>query len=509
MLSRVLGLARELIFARFFGAGLATDAFNVAFRIPNLLRDLFAEGALSSAFVPAFTEKLAKEGREAAFELGNRVASCLALVVGAVCVLGLLVAEPLTRVMAPGFASIPGKLFLTVQMTRVMMFFLLLIALSAVAMGVLNSLGRFFLPALAPSFLSVGMIGGAYFLTPLMPRLGFDPVVAMAFGVMLGGLGQLLVQLPPLRREGWIMRFRPRFGDTGVRRIARLMLPGTVGMAATQFSVFINTWIASQLVQGSVSWLNYAFRLMQLPIGIFGVSVGLATQPEVSRMLAEGKRDRIADTVAHALTLVLLLNLPASGGLVVLAEPIVRLLYQGGRFDATDTVATALALQAYCIGLFAYSAVKVVNPVFYALDDAVTPMRNSMINVALTVTFNLAVMRLLGHLGLALGTSVAALASFTLLLVALRKRLGPMPSTLPSTLRIGLATLAMGFVCRAVLDQVTARLGVASFSARLAGVAVPGGAGVLALVAVLAALGSPELAMLSAAVKARGTRRAA
>lgn len=502
-MSRILGLARELIVARFFGAGLATDAFNVAFRIPNLLRDLFAEGALSAAFVPAFTRRLSTQGKEPAFELFNRISSTLAVVVGAVCLIGLLAARPLVEAMAPGFAAVPGKIALTVTMTRVMVLFLLLVALAAAAMGALNSLGRFFLPALAPCFLSIGMILGATLFTRWMSWLQMDPAVGLAFGVMAGGLGQLLVQLPALVREGWRPRFAPGFTDSGVREVGSMMVPATVGLAATQFSVFMNTWIASQLVQGSVSWLNYAFRLMQLPIGVFGVSIGSATLPQVSRLLAEGKREEAGASVGHSLTLVMLLNLPASAGLLILAEPIVRLVYQGGHFDAGDTQATALALQAYCIGLFAYSAIKVVVPVFYALGDSVTPTRNSLVSVALTVSFNLAVMHWLGHVGLALGTSVGALVSFGMLLAKLRGRLGELPSTLPATARISGATLAMGAVCWLVLGVVEERLGVTTLAARLAAVAMPGAAAGATLVAVLAAAGSPELKELAGALLRR------
>lgn len=502
-LSRILGLIRELVVARFFGAGMATDAFNVALRIPNLLRDLFAEGTLSAAFVPTFTDKLSKHGKEEAFLLANRVGSCLAILVGAICLVGFLSAEPIARFMAPGFAAIPGKLEVTITMTRVMMFFLLLVALAAATMGVLNSLGSFFIPALAPSFLSVGMILGAWALAPLMPPLGYDPVVGMAFGVMLGGLGQFLVQLPPLRQHGWRPRFLPSFNDPGVRRVAALMIPATVGLAATEFNIFMNTWIASHLVQGSVSWLNYAFRLVQLPIGVFGVAVGSATLPAVSRMLAEGRRADVLGSLTHSLTLVLALNLPASAGLVVLSEPITRLLYQGGHFSAGDTLQTAMALEAYCIGLFAYSGVKVVVPFFYALGDARVPTVISFVSVAINVSFNLAVMHRLGHVGLALGTSLSALVSFALLMALLRRRLGKGPSTLAATVRIGLATLVMGGVCHWLATEIVARAGTATLLARLAAVALPIAAGVATLAAVLWLLRAPELQLFTRALRLR------
>ncbi|MBI4859570.1 MAG: murein biosynthesis integral membrane protein MurJ [Candidatus Riflebacteria bacterium] len=301
--SRVLGLVREQTVAFLFGAGMETDAFNVAFRIPNLLRDLFAEGALSSAFVPTFTSTLTRNGRQQAFALAGKVVGALLLVVGALCLLGFLFTPALVRCFAPGIWSVPGKGELTVDLTRIMLPFLLLIALAALAMGMLNSLGRYVLPALAPVMLNLGMIVVGTGLALAAPRLGMTPVAGLAIGVMVGGFGQLVVQLPPLWREGFAARPRVDFGDAGVRQILGLMAPAAIGLAATQVNILVNTQIASFLVEGSISWLNYAFRLMQLPIGVFGVSVATVMLPAVARHLALREMESARARVAGALLL--------------------------------------------------------------------------------------------------------------------------------------------------------------------------------------------------------------
>ncbi len=271
MASRVLGLVREQVMAGLFGAGLATDAFNVAFRVPNLLRDLFAEGALSAAFVPTFTRTDHEQGRAEAWRMGAQVLNTVAIALSVLVLLGWVVAPWLVPLLAPGFAAVPGKLELTIWLSRIMLPFLLLIALAAAAMGMLNALHRFTVPALAPVFLNLGMVLGGVSLIPVFRALGQPAIVAMAAGVLIGGFLQFAVQLPALWHLGWRPVWPPAPGHPGVRRIVSLMLPASVGLAATQLNLFVNTILASLLVQGSVSWLAYAFRLMQLPIGVFGV----------------------------------------------------------------------------------------------------------------------------------------------------------------------------------------------------------------------------------------------
>lgn len=423
MASRVLGLAREQVMAHLFGASDQMDAFNVAFRLPNLVRDLFAEGAMSAAFVPTFTRHLHTHGREAAWTLGRRALTALALVTGVLSIAGIVAAPAMTRLFAGGFASVPGKLELTIELTRVMFPFITMVAMAVAMMGMLNALGRFFMPALSPAMFNVASILSAFTLVPLMPRFGYDPIMGLAIGVLLGGLGQVLLQWPSLRREGF--QFRPDVAprDPALHEILVMMGPGTLGLAATQFNVYVNTVLATSQEPGAVSWLNYAFRILYLPVGIFGVSIATAAVPVFSRHAAAGDTPALRQTVSHASRLMLMLNIPATFGLVALAEPIVRLIFERGRFLPADTTAVALALVAYSPGLLGYSLVKVLSPTFYALRDARTPVMISVVSVLVNAALNLALVQVLGYAGLALGTAIASLINAGLLLWLLRRRL--------------------------------------------------------------------------------------
>lgn len=412
--------------AHLFGASDQMDAFNVAFRLPNLVRDLFAEGAMSAAFVPTFTRHVQTHGREAAWTLGRRALTALVIVTAVLAVAGVAGAPAMTRLFAGGFAAVPGKLELTIQLTRVMFPFLILVAAAVAMMGMLNALGRFFIPSLSPAIFNVASIAAAVALVPLMPGWGFDPVMGLAIGVLLGGAGQVLVQWPLLHREGF--RFRPDLAprDPALREILVMMGPGTLGLAATQFNVYVNTVLATSQESGAVSWLNYAFRILYLPIGIFGVSVATAALPMLSRQAAANDTVALRHTVSHASRLSLMLNIPAAFGLVALAEPIVRLIFERGRFDASDTVAVAAALIAYSPGLLGYSLVKVLSPTFYAMRDARTPVAVSIVSVLVNAGLNIALVRAYGYVGLACGTALASLVNAGLLLWLLRRRLGGM-----------------------------------------------------------------------------------
>jgi putative peptidoglycan lipid II flippase len=423
-LSRLLGLVREQVFAAQFGAGFAVDAFQVAFRVPNLLRDLFAEGAMSAAFVPTLTKAQQEGGPAASMRLANLVINFLLVVIAALTLIGIVAAPGIVSLLAPGFGEVPGKLALTALMTQIMMPFLLLVSLAAAVMGVLNTRRIFFIPAVAPVFFNLGLIAAGFAIAPLMPRLGLDPIVGMAFGALLGGLGQLAIQLPALHAQGF--RWRPilSFTDPGVLRVCALMAPASIGIAAAQVNVFTSTFLASTLREGSVSWLNYAYRLVQLPIGLFGVAVATVTLAEVSRHAAAKNMDDLKATLGLSLRLVLFLTLPATLVLVALAPPIVSLLYQHGRFTAADTVETAHALWGYAVGLAAFSAVRVMAPAFYSLGQARTPVTMSMITIGATVVLYFVLMGPLQHAGLALATSIGSLLNFTLLFLALRRKLG-------------------------------------------------------------------------------------
>jgi putative peptidoglycan lipid II flippase len=445
MASRILGLLREQIFLISFGAGHAMDAYNVAFRLPNLVRDLFAEGAMSAAFLPTFTRELQGKGKDAAWDLGRVVITGLAVVTGAIALLGILLAGPLTRWIAPEFARVPGKLELTTTLTQVMFPFLMLIAVAVACMGMLNSLRSFFVPALAPAMFNVACIASVYLVVPFMPGLGWDPMVGLAIGTILGGLGQIVLQWPALRREGF--RFWPRFAPTDPRflEVVRLMLPGTLGLAAAQVNQLVNVYLATGQGEGAVTHLGFAFRLMYLPIGLFGVSIATAAIPGITRHAAAGNTDGVRNDVSQALRMMLMLNVPATLGLIVLAGPIVALLVEYRKVTSHNTAGIAAALMGYAPGLVGYSAVKIASPTFYALRDARTPVAVGVTAIALNVVLNLTLVRVLSYPGLALGTGLAALANAGILFWLLRRRLGGLDDkrVLTALVKIVLASLVM------------------------------------------------------------------
>ena len=449
-LSRLTGLAREMIMARFFGAGLVNDAFLLGFRIPNLTRDLFAEGALSSAFVPVFTQTLAAKGKKEAAVLSNLVATALIMVVGALCLLGVIFSPVLVDLLAEGFRQVPGKFELAVKMTRIMFPFLLLVALAAQAMGVLNACNRFAVPALASSFFNIGSITFGLLLGFVLgPRIGMAPITGMAVGVVLGGALQFFWQIPSMRREGFRFRAMIDWSHPGLRQIIALMGPAILGNAAVQINVMVNTNFASRIPgNGPVSWLGYSFRFMQLPLGLFGVAIASATLPSISRSAGIGNFDEFRRTLSRSLGMVFLLTLPSSIGLIVLGKSMIGAIYQAGKFGATDTEQTALALSCYAVGLAGYSALKVLNPAFYALNDARTPMIVSLISIA--VNYGTAVALLngthLGHAGLALSTSAVALFGAVALFAILRNRIGGVNgrNLATSIWKITLASIVMG-----------------------------------------------------------------
>jgi len=447
MTSRILGLVRESVIAHIFGAGAATDAYNVAFRIPNLLRDLFAEGAMSSAFVPTFTRYLTTGGKESAWRLGNLVMTALLLTTGVLVIAGMVFAYPLVSALADDtFTADAEKMSLTVQLARIMLPTLIFIALAAALMGMLNSLHHFFIPAVSPATFNVVTIVCAFALVPLMPRFGLHPIAAIAVGTLLGGVAQLALQWPTLRREGF--RYRPLFDlrDEGLRRVLVLMGPGTIGMAATQVNLVVNTQLASGQQEGAISWLQYAFRLMYLPIGLFGVSIATAVLPAVSRHVVAKDLPASRETIAGGLSLMLMLNVPATVGMVVLAEPIIRVIFERGAFTPTDTLATAAALQFYAIGLVGYSIVRIASPTFYALGKNRIPVIVSIVTIAVNAALNIALVRALGYVGLALGTSIAAIFNATALLFLLRRHLSGLNGgrIVSSLIRITAASVAMG-----------------------------------------------------------------
>jgi len=489
MASRVLGVARETVLAALFGAGAGPemDAFNVAFRVPNLLRDLFAEGAMTAAFVPTFTRTLTERGREAAWRLGNLVINSLLLVTGGLVVIGIIFAAPIIHTLAPKFGESPGKLELTTELTRIMLPFLPTIAVSVAMMGMLNALRRFFIPALAPAMFNVATIGCALALVPLMPSVGLPRIAAIAIGTLVGGLGQILLQWPVLRREGF--RYQPvlDFKDPDLREVLRLIGPGTLGLAAVQINVVVNTILASSEPQGAVSWLNAAFRLMYLPIGLFGVSIATAALPDIARHATATDLPAIRRAVSGALRMMLMLNVPATVGLMVLAQPIVALLLEHGRFHPSDTHATAAALMFYAPGLLGYSAVKIASPTFYSLRDSRTPVIVSVLSVLANLTMNLALVRIMGFRGLALGTALAAMFNAVALFWLLGRRLGGLEGRRIATslLKIVIASIVMGLAAWSTSAWLTR--------------AIPGDALLWKAVRVTAAIGSGVIVLVVSA----------
>jgi putative peptidoglycan lipid II flippase len=458
-LSRISGLVREMIMARLFGAGQAYDAFLLGFRIPNLTRDLFAEGALSSAFVPVFTQYLATKGKREAAELSSLVATALVLVVGGICVLGMIFSPQLVWLLASGFARVPGKFELAVTLTRIMFPFLLLVALAAQSMGILNAMNQFGIPALSSTFFNIGSVAfGLGFGYTVGRWMGVSLIMSMAWGVVAGGAVQWLFQAPSLYRAGISYRPRLDFAHPGLRKILRLMGPAILGNAAVQINVLVNTNFASSItdaaghvINGPVSWLSYAFRFMQLPLGLFGVAIASATLPAISRSAALGKMDEFRLTLSRSLGMVLLLTVPSSVGLAVLGPSMIGAVYQWGRFRAADTHQTAMALACYAVGLAGYSAIKILAPAFYALNDARTPMLVSLVSILVNLAVASTMVKLagLGHLGLALSTSAVALFGSVALFLLLRRRIQRMHgrALASSVAKILCASAAMGAVC--------------------------------------------------------------
>ena len=451
--SRVLGLIREQVFAGLFGAGRNLDAFLMAFRLPNMLRDLFAEGALSTAFITTFSQKIATEGDESAWRLANKVATLTAIFMSAVTLLGIVFAPQLVAVMT-WWSWSPEKTELTILLTRIMWPFILLVSLAALAMGMLNAKNVFGAPAMASSFFNLGsIIGGVAFGWWLDPHFGARSLIGLAIGTLIGGLWQLTAQFPSLRRVGF--KFNPDFKwrDSGVRAILVLMGPAVIAASAVQVNVLINSGFAARLGDGPVSWLNIAFRLMQLPLGIFGVAVATVTLPLVSRSAAVGNTNEFRGALAHAMRLVMLLTIPSAIGLIILAQPIIAVIYQHGRFTAAATTQTAAALQFYAIGLAGYAGVKVLAPSFYAINKRNLPMIVSLVSIAVNFGLNwFLTLRLgLGHRGLALSTSFVAVTNFLLLYAMMRRHTGRLETgmMLATLGKIALAGAVLAAVCLA------------------------------------------------------------
>lgn len=509
MASRLLGLVREQLFAALLGAGRYTDAFVAAFRVSNLLRDLFAEGALSAGFVPAFADYDRNRGRDAAWRLANMVVGLVLAVVGLFTVLGIVFAPRIVSLIAPGFA--PEDVELSASLARIMMPFLLLVSLAAVAMGMLNARSRFTAPALAPALFNVATIAVGFGLW----GWGFGEraaVIGWSFGTLLGGFFQLFVQIPSLWSMGY--RIRPivslaAIREPGIRRIARVVGAAVIGLSAVQVNIFVSTIFASHEV-GAVSWLNYAFRLMQLPLGVFGVAIATVAGAGVAQRAAARDMLGAKQTLGSAMKLVAFLNVPSAVGLMVLASPIVSLIYEHRAFTAADTVGTAQALLFYAIGLYGYSAIKVFAPAFYALDEARVPVIASLVGMVTNVALNVLLYPHLGHRGVALGTSLAATANFAILGLAWRRLHGGLGgSGIAAQLgRVLACTGLLAAVGWGSLRWLSAVLPFAGIARQFILAFVPIGLAGAAYVVAARLLGIAELDLILGALSRRVSKRA-
>ncbi|MDD2318723.1 MAG: murein biosynthesis integral membrane protein MurJ [Geobacteraceae bacterium] len=444
ILSRIMGMVRDMVVSRLFGAGFATDAFFAAFQIPNMLRRFFAEGALTSAFVPTFSEWYTQRGKDEARELANVCFSLLTAVMAVVTLLGIVFSPFIVSVMFPGFQAEPNKLQLTILLNRLMFPYIFFISLVALCMGILNTVRHFFTPSISTVFLNLSMIVCA-----LALRGWFDvPITALAVGVLIGGVLQLLLQLPVLYRKGFPIR--PRFspGHPAVKRIALLMVPSVFGVGVYYLNITVGAILASLLPQGSVSFLYYAQRLFEFPQGIFTVSIAQAVLPSMSRQAAAGEIDGLKESLSFGLRLTLFITIPAMAGLLVCATPIFTLLFMGGAFDYAKAVKSAEALFYYSWGLTFVALVRVLVPAFYALKDTRTPVLTAFVAFLLNVCFSLVLMGPLLHGGLALATTLSSFFNMLLLLYYLRKKIGPFGgrSIMSAGSRVLLATLPMSLV---------------------------------------------------------------
>lgn len=509
MFSRLLGLVREMVFARYFGTGFLTDAYVVAFRIPNVLRDLFAEGALSVAFVKVFTDYQVNQGEKEAWRLASLILNLLAVILSVVCIVGVIFSRQFVNIIADGFS--PEKAALATTLTQIMFPFILLVALAAVAMGVLNTKGVFGIPASASTVFNIVSIifglGLAFWLSgggwlnsgdknavPDFPSQW--AIIGMAIGTLIGGAAQFLMQIPALYKVGF--RFKPILSltDPGVRKVFALMAPAILGTSAVQINVMINTTLVSG-IDGAQGWLNFAFRLMQFPIGLFGVAVGTAAIPIMSRLASEGKTKDLRDTISSSLNLVFLMTLPSACGLIILGEPIIRLIYERGKFDPTSTSMTAIALVGYSIGLTGYAGIKILSPAFYALNDAKTPMLIAIGSILVNFIGSYFLREWLsqygvtaetphgyGHVGVALATSIVALVNFFALAILMRKRIKRLNgrNIFTSFMKIAAASAVLSAVCYLSYHFLFDRFGTGTFSIKLAEAFIPIGLGGIAFV---------------------------
>jgi len=449
-ISRILGFVRDMIFAVYFGAGGMSDTFFAAFRIPNLLRELFAEGSMSSAFIPVLTEYRRKHGEEEARRLVKVTFSFIIVVVGLICLAGVFFSPAIVTAIAPGFLASPAKFSLTVLLTRIMFPFLLFISLAALVMGALNTKRIFFIPALAPAMLNVTMIISIVFFESRAEK----PIVVAAIGVLIGGFVQFAFQLPAFFKNGYSLGVDPHFRHPGLKRMSLLLIPATFGLAVNQINIIVSNVLASYLPEGSITYLYYSMRLIQFPIGIFGVAMGMAVLPSLSEHAVRGDYQKLREDFSFALRLLFFISVPSMVGLIALREPIVNLLFQRGHFDYAATRGTAEALLFYSLGIWSIVGVRVITTTFYSMQDTRTPVKIAVVGMLSNLLFSIILMGPLKHSGLALANALASWINFSLLFYFLRKKLQRVDASriIRSFLKIAVASTVMGISGRLLLQ---------------------------------------------------------
>ncbi|MFB3146399.1 MAG: murein biosynthesis integral membrane protein MurJ [Nitrospirales bacterium] len=417
--SRILGLIRDIILARLLGASASADAFFVAYRVPNLLRELLAEGSMSSAFIPVFTEYHTLRTKRETWELASAAFTTLLSIVTLITLIGVVVAPTIVWLLAPGFHDEPTQLEMTTILTQVMFPYLIFISLAALTMGMLNSLRAFAAPALAPVFFNICVIAAALFLAPLLDK----PVIGVAIGVVVGGLAQFVMQLPSVHKRGFLFQWRFDLGHPGVRRIGWLIVPSLLGTSVTQINITVNTILASYF-DGGPTYLFYGMRLIQFPLGIFGVALATAILPTLSAQAAKGSMDELRQTVGFGLRMISFIILPAMAGLMLLRVPIVHLFFEHGAFTAADTAGTAVVLLGYAVGLWAFAGMRIIVAAFYSMQDTKTPAIAAVTAMFINILLALWLMGPLEYAGLALATALSAMVNITILVFVLTSRLG-------------------------------------------------------------------------------------
>jgi putative peptidoglycan lipid II flippase len=500
--SRVLGFIRDMIWAGLFGATPAADAFFVAYRIPNLLRELFAEGSMSAAFIPVFTEYHTLKSKQDAWELASAAFTTLLTIVTGIVLLGILASAGLVWLLAPGFHDDPIRLEMTTLLTRVMFPYLIFVSLAALAMGILNSLRAFAAPAFAPVFFNLFIIGCSLFLAPRLP----EPIIGVAIGVVAGGAAQFAMQLPGLKLRGMLFGFKFNPGHPGVRKIGRLMVPSMLGLSVTQVNITVSTILGSFFV-GGPTYLFYGMRLIQFPLGIFGVALATAILPTLSAQAARGALDELRTTLGFGLRMILFIIMPAMVGLILLRTPIIHLFFEHGTFTEHDTGETALAVLCYALGLWAFGGVRIIVSAFYSMKDTTTPAISGVIAMVANILFSLALMSSLGAAGLALATALAAMVNGGILVVVLNRRLGGVEwnAVGRSAGRVLVACLPIVLVCWWVAGaQIWTQ--PADWIAKSAMLAVALGASVIGYLGIHALFQSEELGVVWGIVRRKLSR---